>query len=185
MNPIFAQALSYFTILMMAILLFSLTQRGFFFPFLRVKLSFGRLVLVKIRAVNRDYYKPGRIEEGFLVYKGSTGEKRLSIPDPSAFYRSLQCNFVDVDEEKNAICKPNYEIITGFDAEKYNSLYLRALYKPSIMDNKEKIMIGMLIAILLFQVLLAYFIYKTNGNMEGLTASIQSIKLATITPGGL
>jgi Zn-dependent protease len=48
---------------------------------------------------------------------------------------------VTVDEERNIIILPGGQSVLGFDAEKYNSLYLRALYRPDIMNPKMQLMI--------------------------------------------
>jgi len=150
-------------------------MRGFFWQFLRVKVSLGKFVLVKIRAVNRDYYRVGRVHEGFLVYKPTKHEKRISIPDSSVFYRSLGISWVDLDDEKNALVKPDFSTVTGFDAIKYNNLYLRALYSPKIADTMEKIIIGLLVLAVILIAINLFFTYNGYDAIGIIKQNIQSL----------
>lgn len=189
MNPfayaIIQQTLAYFVVLLLMFLILSLVQRGFFWKFMRVKTSFGRLILVKIRSAIRDYYKVGHIEEGFLVYKAKKGFKRLALNENSkkAFYRSIGCIWVDVDEEKNAIVMPDYTTASGYDAEKFSDLYTRALYKPSIMESKEKlILLGLIIIIIALGVMI-FFTYKQFNMIGIIKAQVNNIVSGGVSPG--
>lgn len=173
-NEILIQTAYYFVVMLLTFFIVGLIQKGFFIPFLRVKISFGKFVLVKIKAINRDYYRVGRIEEGFLLYKSDGGMKRLSIPDSSYFYPSVGVRWIDVEEEKNAVMKPDYSTISGFDAIKYNNLYTRALTSPGLNDNKEKIMIACFIAILIGFAILGFLIYKNGMVIEEMKALLSS-----------
>ena len=181
--PILIQAAYYFVVLVLGLLIVAIVQKGFFVPYIKVRLSFGKFLLCKIRAVNRDYFRVGRIEEGFLVYQGVSGIKRISIEDSSVFYRSIAVVWIDIDDEKNAICKPDYSAIPGFDAIKYDNLYKRALTRPSVNDNREKIIIGMLGLGLLFLVVLGFLVYKNGYSLEFIMQKIGSIG-GTVAPGG-
>ena len=178
MNPIIIQTIYYAAVMVLTLVVVGLLQRGFFWKFFRVKVSFGKYILCKIRAVNRDYFRVGRIEEGFLVYKSEQGKKRIPIKDNSVFYRSIGPAWVDVDEEKNALGKHDYSTVSGFDAIKYNDLFLRALHRPKIADNKEKIVIGCLVLIIVAIAVVGFFIYKQDYSIQFLGQQMELVKEA-------
>lgn len=123
--------------------------RGFFTPFLKVKASAGRLVLVRVRSQLRDYFKSGEVIDGTLKFKSANGHSRtLNIPDYPVFYKAYNVTCIDVDEKKNAIFMLDAKAISGYDAEKYDDLILRALLKPAL-NNKKLIIIIALLALLI------------------------------------
>jgi hypothetical protein len=132
---------SYLGVFLLAMFLFNFLMAGFLRTYLAVKASRGAKVLVQVVTVARNYYRTGKVEDGFLVYKDfNKHEKRLSIPrNVNVFYRTLNITAINVDEEKNTIILPHGEQVTGYDAEKMNSLYLRALYRPEIMSPQEQL----------------------------------------------
>lgn len=181
MNPILTSTLSYMIVLILALVIMSFMQRGFFWKFFKVKISFGKLVIVKVRSINRDYYRVGRIESGFLLFKGSGKyDVRVSVPDSSFFYRSIGVNWIDLEEQKNAISKTDYTAVTGFDAEKYNNLYIRALTKPQLLNTDEKILIGLIIGAIIGLIIVGYFAYHTSQDVTLIKESIESLR--TIKP---
>ena len=184
MHPIFVQTISYMVVLMIALLILSFLQRGFFWKFVRVKTSFGRLVLVKIRSVNRDHYSVAQVHENFIVFKAGDSYKRINVPDPSVFYRSLGVAWCDVDDSKNAIVKTNFEAVHGFDAVKYNNLYLRALYKPQIADTKEKLIIGAIVITMVLVGVALWLIYNQGNNIGEIKLIVQGLKSGTIVASG-
>lgn len=160
--------------------------KGFFWSFLKVRLSFGKLVLIKIREVNRDLYRKGEVLEGFLVYTLRRGEeKRLAIPKgKSVFYRTLGITMIDVDGETNAICCVDYSAVTGFDAVKYNNLYLRALYKPAIVETQEKVIIVLIIVAVIVGIIGVFMLKDISPSLSGIHAKIDAINRGIITRAG-
>lgn len=129
------------------ILVISFFQAGFFGKWFKARSSRGRLVLVKIRGKLRDYFDTGEIQGEFLVWGKKEHTKRLLLPENSV-YRSWGLAVVDIDEASNGVCSVSYKPISGFDAEKHEGLYIRALYRPSLdeeMSKFEKIMIILVI----------------------------------------
>lgn len=182
MHPIFMQAIYYSVVMILSFLIVSFLLKGFFWKFFKVKLSFGRLVLIKIRAINRDYYKVGKFEEGFIVFKDKKFWKRLAIEDKNILYRSLGVYWVDLDEEKNALSKTDYTPVPGFDAGKYANLYTRALYKPSIQDNKERLILGLLFIIVIGIAIGLFMLYAQGDKFTQIQGAISNIKFPEI-PG--
>lgn len=158
-----------------------LILKGFFWKFIRVKLSFGKLVMVKVRAVNRDYFRVGKVEDNMLVFKSGGkkgGDKRVDVKDNSVFYRSIGISWVDVDDELNIILKPNNEFVSGFDAVKYNNLYVRALTKPSIDDKRDKILIGGIILIIVVVGFVGFLVYRQSVDIQAISQAIGSLNNA-------
>lgn len=156
-------------------------QRGFFLTYLRVRTSFGKFVMVKIRGSLRDYFAKGWVEEGFLVYKIKKGFRdyvtiRINIPkDENPFYRCMSVAWVDVDDEKHAICKPNYSVVDGFDAESNDHLHRRAIMKPAESSNYEKFMLIGLFIVGVIAIAAAYFAFKSNANVEVLIQNLPAM----------
>lgn len=126
----------------------------------RVKQSRGQLLLVHVRSAVQDFYRVGKIVDGFLMYKGFTKEqKRIALAD-NCIFRSAGVNCVVVDDVKNAVLLRNFDVVTGYDAEKHESLYLRALYKPAILDSNTKIMMVLLIVVI---IAVAFGFYLAHG----------------------
>lgn len=184
-HPVWTQTLYYMIVLILAFCMIGFIQRGFFWKYIKVRLSFGRLVVVKIRGITRDFYAVGDIQENFLVFKAHKEKKRINIKDSNVFYRSLGCIWVDLDEHKNALSKTDYTPIDGFDAIKYEHLYERTLYKPAIADNKEKIMFACLIGIAIGIVVVAFLVFKNAEAIQMVYQQIGSIKVdSALVVGG-
>lgn len=193
MHPIFVQAFYYGVAMLLTLFIVAFLFRGFFWKYIQVKMSMGRLVLIKIRSSLRDYYKVGEVIDNNLVYKtkDSDGKKaviRINIPkDVQYFYKSIGVNWIDVDEEKNALMSVSYKPATGFDAIKWNNLFIRALTRPTVGDQKEKIIIILLVVVIIACLGAVYFGYMNYKELLALKKTLpQLIELAkhtaTITP---
>lgn len=179
-HPIITQTFFYSIVMALTFGFLGMIQKGFFWKYLKVKLSFGKLVLVKLKAINRDYFAIGRIEEGFLVFKDiKKDEKRVSLQDSKPLYRVMGTNWIDLSDQKNAVCMPDYKGVDGFDATKYNNLYIRALYKPVIATTQEKLIVALLVISLLVGVLAIYVTYMQNKRIDLLFQAIANIKIPT------
>ncbi len=176
MHPVFVQAIYYAISWFILLFFIGFIIRGFFWKFIKVKLSFGRLILVKVRAINRDFFSIGEVKDGFLVYKAHKKNKRIAIKDSTVFYKSIGVLWVDVDEEKGALCKVDYSAIDGFDSEKFENLFVRTLYRPSISDNKEKIMFIMLGVCILLAVGGLYLAYNNGQGLQFLGQRVAELK---------
>ena len=173
MNSIISTILTYSMIIgITALYIGNFLLKGFFWKFLKVKFSGGQNLLVKIKEVNRDYYRVGKIIDGDLLYSISgKDQKRIKIPkDKAVLYKSIGITWIDVDSETNGICTVDYSAVSGYDAEKFNDLYLRALYKPKIDDNQKKLLMIMIaVAIVLLVICLVNIVNISDqlGNIQG------------------
>lgn len=181
MNPILLQTIFYGVVMIITFMMVSLIQKGFFWKYLRARLSFGKLILVKNRSITRDFFSVGRIEEGFLLHKPHGDTEIIPVSsdkNKNPFYRALAVWWCDVDDEKNAFCTVDYSAVEGYDAEKFQSLYERALYKPQIATKKEKILIVLVIVAIGIALAAAYFGYINNDVLLGLQKQLSTIKTA-------
>jgi len=143
-------------------------QKGFFLNYVRVRLSFGRFILVKMRAKHRDYFRVARISDNFIIFKDLEEKgknRRISLKGKeNPFYRCLNVLWIDIDEEKNTIIIPKTnEEVSGFDAKKSDDLYTRAISRPSVDDKNKKIILWLLIGIGLACIVIAYLTYMNYG----------------------
>lgn len=141
-NPIIAMTMGYFGVLVLAFLVINFLTAGFLKTFMKIKGSRGKMIMTNITALNRNYVKSGEVDNGWFIYiDGNKHEKRMKIPkNQNIFYRFLNITWVNVDEEKNTFITPEGKEVNGFDAEKYNNLYLRTLYAPTMNDPQTKLM---------------------------------------------
>lgn len=185
MNAIVVQLITqmiyYMIVVIICLLGISLMLKGFFWKYVKVRMSFGRLLLVKPRSVLSDYCEIGKVEDGFLIYKVKTvdgkSEKRMKI-DPNAkyIYRFLAVNWIDVDEEKNCLCKCDYTPVDGFDAKKFSDLLIRCIQKPAIMNNLDKIIIAGLLLVGLLALAGIIFGYLNMKNSENIIQAINGMR---------
>jgi len=167
-------------------------QRGFFLNYFKVRTSFGKLVLVKVRSPLRDYFVKGWVEEGFLLYKVRRGWReydtiRLNIPpNAKVFYKCLAVTWVDVDDEKHAICQTDYSVVSGYDAVKNNNLHTRALMRPTIASGQEKLMMFLIIIVGLIALASLYMAYQGYANIAELKTAMPTMlkNLAGTVVGG-
>jgi len=173
-HPVITQTIYYAIVMALSIGAASMILKGFFWKYVKVRLSFGKYILVKVRSPLRDYFSIGRVEDSFLVFKRRKNDIRILITD-NIFYRSLAVTWVDVDEEINAACTVDYKGVTGYDAEKYDDLLTRALMKPAIKSNFEKIVIGMLLLIGVLALASVYLSYIGYDKIITLQPAINSL----------
>ena len=182
MHPVFVQAIAYSVVMIISMLLLSFLFRGFFWKFIKVKMSFGKLVLVKSKAKLRHHYTIAKEEDGFLVFKIYKEVRRVNIPKQPVFYRSIGITWADYDEEKGILISVDLSKIEGLDPSRYNDLYIRALYKPSIVDNKTKVILVLLVVIALLVIGSLIFDFQIYKLIKGLSGQIGNLQVGTVTP---
>lgn len=162
-NGLLIQVACYGGLMIFTIVAIAFFMRGFFWEYFKVRTSFGKNVLIKIRTPLRDHYKVGWVDENFLCYKTKEFTIRMAIrTEDKTFYRSMGITWVDVDEEKNAICKADYTTATGFDAKKHSDLLTRALMRPTITSSQEKIILICVIITMFLVIVSVFFAFKAN-----------------------
>lgn len=141
---------SYILVIGISYALVNFLTNGFITKFILVKASRGKKVLVEVHAVGDIYYRTGIINESLLVYKDRQKQRKsVLVERGSIFYKSgLKCVFVD--DVKNAILKPDFSAVAGFDAVKFDNLLVRALTNPILQNQLLKIAIVLLVVAILF-----------------------------------
>jgi len=167
-NAIFIQAAAYGALMIFTILGISIIFRGYFWIYIKVRTSFGRYLMVKIRSTMRDYFAKGWVEDGFLVYKATDKTLiRISLNSKDkTVYRCLGVNWIDVDDEKHSVCKTDYSTVEGFDSKKFSDLLTRALMRPAISSSQEKIILICCIGALIAAAAAAYLAYLCYSNTQ-------------------
>lgn len=161
--------ISGFVLMLLPIGLIAWFQAGFFLKWLRVRASRGKLTLVKVRSKLRDFWAIGEIAGDFIVIGKKENRKRISMNDNPVYF-CFGVSVVDMDESKNALSKTDYKAVTGFDAEKFEDLYTRALFRPTLEDNPNKMLI-ILFVILLAAVAISIFLsWNISQQISGLAA---------------
>lgn len=151
--------------------LFNALTMGFFKTYLKVRTSMGRKVLVKVRGITHYYYKTGVIDDGMLTYKTPKKEVKEISCSPESIGRTMAVNFVVVDEETNAVIKPDLEGVTGYDAVKVHNLHVRALQAPKLGDDKNKIVMLLLIGCLIAIVIVGLLVFQQGQVLASLQAA--------------
>lgn len=186
-NQVMLQTFYYGLVMVITLFFCGAFMRGFLVTYFRVRTSFGKYVIVKIRSPLRDYFAKGWVDEGFLIYKHNKEIIRLNIPQTiSPFYKCLAVVWVDVDDEKHAISSCDYSAVTGYDAVKNNNLHTRALMRPSISTGQEKLILGGIVVLGVAVLILGYFAYNNYAmlqELQTLPSVVQSLK-GTVVGGG-
>lgn len=173
-HPVFIQTFYYGVLMIITIGIVGLIMKGFYRPYMKVRLSFGKYVLVKIRNALRDHYAVGWIEDGFLVFKLNKQEVRMGLPssEKKFIYKSIGVNWIDIDEEKWAFCMCDYTPVKGFDGKKFSDLLTRALMRPTVSSNLEKILIGGLILLVILGFASAYLSFVAYKNTQIISVNL-------------
>lgn len=178
MNPIILQMVYYVIVGLLFFFTVGFMQRDFFYPFLSVKMSFGKFILVKVRTIHRDYCRKGRIEDGnILMFSPSRGkEVRLVIPaNEKVFYRFMGVIMCDVDEEKNAFGTYDFSTVSGYDGERINDLIKRALKKPALNDPIMRIILICAIVGAIAGIVAVFISLNNSGHIGVLQNSLNAV----------
>lgn len=179
---ILIQVACYMGVMLFMLFAVAALQRGFFFKYVKVRTSFGRLLMVKIRTILRDYYEYGWVDEGFLIYKHNKETIRIAInANDKIIYRALSVNWVDVDEEKNAVSKTDYTAIAGFDSKKFSDLLTRALMRPALSSGQEKIILICCILGVVIGLACVYLSYQNYAMLQQLPNTLTSSVTSAIS----
>ena len=160
-------------------------MRGFMGPWIKVKASRGKKVLVRVMSVTGDYYKPGTIDEATLRFKDRRKENRLigkvKLEDT---YDSMGVKCIDIDDEKNTtVDRKLMKMVNGFDSKHYDSLYERILLRPG-QTNTILIAILILVIIALFAAIInGYIGFQTYKLVSQILAHLGNVTASTIPPG--
>lgn len=173
MHPVLVQMFWYFIVFVLSWIVIGLFLRGFFFSYMRVRLSFGRKILVKVRALPSDYFRVGSIDNNFLSFKDKRNLEgknvtQMYVIKPEDIYRWLAVSCVDVDPKVGAVLKYDYSAVTGYDSDKFSDLLVRALYKPSLNEQEKLLKVIQILQFVLLgvSILIGVFIFQIMKRLD-------------------
>jgi len=173
--------LSYLGVLLIGFALIQFLSNGFFTKFIKVKISRGRLILVKIFAVDNTYYTSGKIDEGFILFKDRNKESRRLNLERGNVYRAIGVNCIDVDDVTSAIIKIDGTMVEGTDAVKMDHLNVRCLMKPTITNKKDQIkMVIIFMVIIGGLAILGYMLYTLGEEIALLKTAVDALKVGNV-----
>jgi hypothetical protein len=169
MNDVYLVIMSYCAVILIGVGVMNWLSGGFIIHFARVKMSRGRLVLLRIHGISGDYFRPGEIIEAWLIFKDRAKQQRRICCSNKEFIRyAMGVKTIDVDDEKNALLMPDFSGVAGFDAVKHENLYVRALTAPHLEDKMIKIVLIVVIILALLVVVNIFLTYKLGAKIEAL-----------------
>jgi hypothetical protein len=192
-------------------------QRGYFMPYVKVRISRGKLLLAKLVEVDRVKYHPAKIVGDNLEWgKEGKGKHVVFQVNRDFIYKEMNVECVNIDGKTNCFLPPdlsskNLQLIKeiqkdnritstqaeriyssmqsgieGFSTEAVDSLVVSAKMKPSVLDEKMKIILFALIGVGVAIIVVGFFAYQANKGVNGLYVDIQFIKegIKTLTATG-
>lgn len=168
-NTIIQFIISYALVIGLGFGLINFLSNGFVGTFIRAKASRGKLPLLRIHGVTGEYYRTGKLNGEELRYKTKDKKFKTLLVSQSDTKRLMGVVGFEIDDVNNCIVTHDFSAIEGFDAEKIDSLIQRALYRPALMESKDKIIIALLVLILIGVALSVYFGYMNGEKINALT----------------
>jgi len=185
LKAVLIQTLGYAVAMFAGLIGIGFLQRGFFFPWFKVRASLGKKILIRVRQVSHWEYFVGSWNEQDIIFGDKKNRKRVNNVTREHIYRSLGINWVDFDGKTWSILPTaSTEAVTGFDPEKQESLVTRALYKPPLDDVKDKIVILLLILAIVGAGASAYFGYVNAQKIEAVRLAVESLSNGLVVPTG-
>lgn len=151
-------------------------QGGFLKPFMQVKRSRGKKVLIRVHHPVQDYFRSGSIEEGILIWKDREKNTRRIPMQNGVVSRAATVYWVEIDDEKNAFFKRDTaEAISSFDAVRVDSYIVRALVRPGLFgDQTIKILLALVLLLVVGVGIVAFLTYKNSVALDLLINGAQS-----------
>lgn len=169
MNSVYMVMGSYLAVILIGFGIINWLSGGFLLPFARVKMSRGRKTLVRVHGVTGSHFLVGEIMEGWLVLKDRQKQmRRLQVSDSSYIGHAYGVKTIEIDDEKNAVLKPDFSVVTGYDAVKFENLYVRALTAPHLEDKTLKIILIVVVVLALLVVVNIFMTYKLGAKIDAL-----------------
>lgn len=149
---------------------------GFLKPFMKVKRSRGKKVLVRIRNPVQDYFRAGAVEEGVLIFKDREGNTRRIPMQPGVVSRAATVYWVEIDDEKNCFFKRETgEAVSTYDAVRVDSYIVRALVRPGLFgDNTVKILLLLVILSIVAIGVVGFLTYKNGVALQAIQEGVQA-----------
>jgi len=132
--------------------------------------------MARVVGIDEAYFVASKIDGEMLIYKNRAKTRKRVRLIREAIYRSMGCDVIDVDDEKDSVFLPSGEGVQGFDGAKTDSLITRALMAPKIEDNKAKIMLILIVVVGLIAAGSLYFAYMNQSKLLLLESAVRALK---------
>lgn len=153
----------------LAIFFINFLTQGFVIVYLRVKAGRGRKILAKVYSVTGIYWAIGVLEGADMVYTPRNEKNKKRIPLARAdLNRMFNVPMVEVDEETNAIKRPDFTSVSSFDAQKSDIMVQKAILLPKL-DNGN-LMIAVVIILVIVLLVVFYLVYGQVKIKESIAA---------------
>lgn len=148
---------------------------GLLRPFLEVKRSRGKKVLIRIRHPVQDYFLAGKIEENFLIFTDREGSTRRISMQKGVVSRAATIYWVEIDDEKNCFfSRHTSEAVPTYDPVKVDNLLVRSLVRPGIFgDQTVKMIVGLTMITLVLVIGVGFLVYQ---NSEAISLVMQQVQ---------
>lgn len=147
--------------------------KGFFAEFIKVKISRGRKILLRIHTMTEITFKAGKINENSVEYKRNKKEYTLTIPSKST-YTYLSVPTIDFDEVSQNFIIDKTHRVAGSDHNVVNMLLKRAYLAGKLAGNQDKIIKLLLILSLVTTAGVAialFMIWGMSGEIAAITTN--------------
>lgn len=133
--------LIYCVIFIATIIFMNFLSKGYLATFLRVKASRGKWLLVRAFSLTGKYYAIGKFKEDNIIY--TARDKKVCTYDVKKgdVFREMGVDTIEIDEVNGAVLSPDYSEAGGYDPKKFDNILTRALQRPELRDNQEKIIL--------------------------------------------
>ena len=168
MNDFYYFIIAGAVLMLVPIFFIAFFQAGFFLQWLRAKGSRGKRVLIKLIKPVRDDFTTGIIEQGFLIFGKKGFGRRIKLAETTRIYHAWGVRAVDIHDELNAPVGTDFRGVAGFDAEAFENLLTRALYRPSLEESKEKIILIGLIIVAVLVIICIGLTWSVQGQVSAL-----------------
>lgn len=141
---------------------------GLLRPFLEVKRSRGKKVLIRMRNNVQDYFVAGSVNEGILTFTDKEDNKRRLAMKKGVVSRAATVYWIEVDDETNTFfLRDTGESVSSYDPVKIDSYITRALVRPGLFgDETIKYVLLLLIVVLVAVGVVAFLTYKNGVAIE-------------------
>jgi len=155
---------------------------GFLKPFMQVKRSRGKKVLVRVRNPIQDYFRAGSVEEGVLLFKDREKNTRRIPMMNGVVSRAATVFWVEVDDEKNCFFKRDTGEAAGtYDAVRVDSYITRALVRPGLFgDSTVRILLLLVILALVGIGIVGFLVYRNGVALAAVQAVVSSAGVGVV-----
>ena len=128
---------SYIAVFVLIYVVLNFLTKGFIGQYLKVKISRGRLILVKCYDVTDTFYKAGMVNarRNLIIKDRLKNIHTFSGIDKMFIGRELGLNIIEVDLVKGILIKKDFTTATAYDLTMVDEMVNRALMLPKL--NKD------------------------------------------------